>query len=191
MFCCCYSPFAPAALLKPLPPIRLLQLNVAHPEMFSIRWNRAVAEVLGSFPSTPPLCFRNQSPRRHLSVRLPRAKTGQRVLGGRLWWRSSANIFSLVGVMPPTFSFGCNHGSALTVLVLLYWSEGRRIHLSVVFSWQLPENMAPLLCCTDHASNMAEKCGPVLHFIEIIGISERPVKSSFQFRECKRCSQNM
>lgn len=110
----------------------------------------------GWFPSTP-LCSRNQSPRRHLSVRLSRGKTGQHILGGRLWWRISANIFSLVGVKPPTFSFGCNHGSALTVLVLLYWSGGRRIHLSVITSWQPQENMALLLWCTGHASNIMER----------------------------------
>lgn len=64
----------------------------------------------GWFPSTP-LCCRNQSPRRHLSVRLSGGKAGQCILGGRLWWRIGANIFCLVGVKPPTSSFSCNHGS--------------------------------------------------------------------------------
>lgn len=144
----------------------------------------------GWFPSTP-LCYRNQSPRRHLSVRLSRGKTGQYILGGRLWWRISSNIFSLVGVKPPTFSFGCNHGSALTALVLLYWSGGRRIHLSVITSWQLQENMALLLWCRSHVINMTGKCGPVLHFMGIILISKRLVKFYFQFRECRWCRQNV
>lgn len=117
--------------------------------------------------------YRNQSPRRHLSVRLSRGKTGQRILGGRLWWRISANIFSLVGVKPPTFSFGCNHGSALTARVLLYRSAGRRIHLSVITSWQLQENTELLLWCAGHASNMTGKCGPVFHFQGIILFSKK------------------
>lgn len=156
IFRCHCSPSHPSHFLNPLPPIRLQQLNVAHQEMASMLWKHALVEVLDDF-HRHPLCSRNQSPRRHLSVRLSRGKTGQHILGGRLWWRISASIFSLVGVKPPTFSFGCNHGSASTALVLLYWSGGRRIHLSVITSWQLQENTALLFWSTGHASNTTER----------------------------------
>lgn len=135
--------------------------------MASILCKHAVVDVLDDFHQNA-LCYRNQSPCRHLSVRLSRGKTSQRILGGRLWWRLSANIFGLVGVKPPTFSFGCNHGSALTALVLLYWSVGRQIHLSIITSWQLQENIMQLLRYTGPASNMTEKCGPVLHYIQFL-----------------------
>lgn len=134
LFCCRYSPLHAgrtfeASASEPPPTVKC---STSRDGLYTLECGCWSA---GWFPSTP-LCYRNQSPRRHLSVRLSRGKTGQHILGGRLWWRISANIFSLVGVKPPTFSFGCNHGSTLTALVLLYWSGGRRIHLSVFASWQ-------------------------------------------------------
>lgn len=44
------------------------------------------------------LHYRNQSPRGQLSVHLCGGEAGKHILGGRLWWRISTDVFSLVGV---------------------------------------------------------------------------------------------
>lgn len=95
-----------------VPPTRLQQINVVHPEMASKLEQIQVVEVLADFHqllSSPSI--RNKSPCSYLSVGLSRGEAGQHILGGRLWWRISTDIFSLVGVKPPTFFLGCNHGS--------------------------------------------------------------------------------
>lgn len=60
-FCCCRcSPSRSSQFLKPLPPIRLRQLNVAHQEMASIVWKHALVEVLDDFHRL--LCVPGTSP---------------------------------------------------------------------------------------------------------------------------------
>lgn len=152
---------APITRLKPLPPIRLRQLNVAHQETVSILWKHGWSA--GWFPSTP-LCCRNQSPRRHLSVRLSGGKAGQHILGGRLWWRISANIFSLVGVKPPTFSFGCNHGSHWQSLYYCIDLEERNSFICYHFLATAGEHGIAFIMQRprlQHDKRLQEKCGPV------------------------------
>lgn len=75
----------------------------------------SLVEVLADVHQLLSCClhYRNQSPRGHLHVHLSRGEAGKHILAGGLWWRISADIFSLVGVRKktPTFSLGCNHGS--------------------------------------------------------------------------------
>lgn len=77
--------------------------------------SRSWVEVLADVHQLLSCCLhsRNQSPRGHLPVHLSRGEADKHILAGGLWWRISADIFSLVGVRkkPPTFSLGCNHGS--------------------------------------------------------------------------------
>ncbi|PWA26653.1 hypothetical protein CCH79_00000690 [Gambusia affinis] len=81
----------------------------------SLRLDQPVSGALASFHQllSSPLRSRcrNQSPRRRRAVRLSWAEPGQPILGGRLRRRSSADVFSLVGVKPPAFLWGRNHGS--------------------------------------------------------------------------------
>lgn len=117
-----------------------------------------------------PLCCRNQSPRRHLSVRLSGGKAGQHILGGRLWWRISSNIFSLVGVKPPTFSFGCNHGSHWQSLYYCIDLEEKDSFICYHFLATAGEHGITFIMQRPRLQRdkrLQEKYGPVFHFINI------------------------
>lgn len=67
----------------------------------------SLVEVLADVHQLLSCClhYRNQSPRGHLPVHLSRGEAGKHILAGGLWWRISADIFSLVGVQKKNSHF--------------------------------------------------------------------------------------